>query len=129
MTTLTAFDAVLSGLSITGVNNAYTYQALSLHTPDLPASFTRIPGAGVGYGLETCSGNSLSLELVVALEPLGQGTQSTNHTAALTMIDNVKTAMATLYTSSMFTWNAVIAIEPIGEVQHWAIVISTELTE
>ena len=129
MTTLTAFDAALSGLSITGVTRAYTYQALTVQTPDLPASFTRLPGAGIGYNQETCSGNSLSLELVVALEPLGQGTQSTNHSAVLTMIDNVKTALDTLYTASLFTWSAAVAIENIGEVSHWVIVISCELTE
>jgi len=129
VTTLTAFDTALSGLSITGVTRAYTYQALTVHTPDLPASFTRLPGAGIDYGQETCSGNSLALEHVVVLEPLGQGTQLSNHAAVLAQIDNLKTAMDTLYTSSLFTWSARIQIENIGEVLHWLIVTSCELTE
>ena len=129
MTTLTAFDSALSGLSITGVTRAYTYQALAVHTADLPASFTRLPGAGIDYGQETCSGNSLTLEHVVVLEPLGQGTQSLNHTAVLTAIDNLKTAMDTLYTNKLFTWSARIQREPVGEVQHWAIVTEANLTE
>jgi len=129
MTTLTAFDTALSGLSITGVTRAYTYQALSVNTPDLPASFTRTPGAGIDYGLETCSGNTLSLEHVIVMEPLGQEMQSVNHATALTMIDSLKTAMATLYTSSLFTWSARINIETVGNMQHWAIVTSAELAE
>ena len=129
MTTFTAFDSALSGVSITGVTNAYTYQKLSVHTPDLPASFTRLPGAGMDYGLETCSGNTMVLELVIVLEPLAQGTMSSNHTANVAMMDNIKTAMSTLYTSSLFTWSARIQTENVGEITHWAIVISTELAE
>jgi len=129
MTTLTEFDTALSGLSVTGVTRAYTYQALSVNTPDLPASFTRTPGAGIDYGLETCSGNSLSLEYVIVMEPLGQETQSVNHVIALTMIDNLKTALDTLYTASMFTWSARIDIETVGGLQHWVIVTSAQLAE
>lgn len=132
MTTSTSFDSTLSGLSITGVTRAYTYEKLTIHTPDLPASYVRLPGAATNLDTATtCSGDGFTLteEHVVVMEPLGQGTQSLNHTAALTMLDSIRTAMKTLYTSSLFVFESNVTVELVGEVQHWVIVTSCQLTE
>ena len=68
-------------------------------------------------------------DLIVLLEPIGQGTQESNFDAAVAMMDNVETALDTLYTEGkyVFTYDIAAGIELLGEVQHWQVIASLNL--
>ena len=132
MTTYASFITTISGVSITGVTTQRDYEPLAEHTPDLPVSFPRLPGGVRNYQTATtCMGDQKdrTCDLIVLLEPIGQGTQETNYDAVVAMMDNVETALDTLYTGGqyVFTYELSAGIEQRGDVQHWQVIASLNL--
>jgi len=132
MTTYANFISTISGVAITGVTSI-DYHPLSIHTADLPMAFPKLPGGVRNYQTSTtCMGDQKdrTCDLVVVMEPIGQDNQEPNFDATVAMMDVVETALDTLYTDGeyMFTYEISAGIEPVGEVPHWAVIASLNLT-
>lgn len=74
----------------------------------------------------TSTDDTFTLELVVAIEPTGQSTQSVNYAAMMTMIDTVNTALksASLTDIAWIDWTiAPQNAQPIfvGQGSYWGI--------
>lgn len=127
MTTYAAFISTISGLTITGVTTKLAYIPAAGYTGNLPISFVRLPGGGINpETLTTCStdGKTRTVELVVVLEPTGQGNPSLNYAATVAMMDYVEAALDTLGDSPMAIMEYQIRAEGIalGDATHWAVV-------
>ena len=134
MTTYVSFISTVAGVTITGVTTKLDYTPLAGHTPDVPVSFPRLPGGVRNHQTSTtCMGDQKerACDLVIALEPMGQGTEETNFDATIAMMDYVETALDTLYTGGSydFTYEITAGAEFVGEVNHWAVIASLSLTK
>ena len=125
MTTYTAFVTALAGMTITGVSTQYTTEIDYGDTADLPCSFPRLPSGGTNEEtMTTCvnDGRVRVGELVVLVQANGQGTTEENYAATLTMIDSVETAVKSLKTLPIMTWE--IAAGRTAVPGYWAVVLT-----
>jgi hypothetical protein len=129
-TTYTAFVTALEALTVTGVTRKFTQgQPNSLNTADLPAQWVDLPrGESVPA---TCAGDmtrTLTADLLVALEPVGQNTRPTNFDACVTMLDSLHTALdaADLGTDATPSWTSRLVFVTVNTIDYWA--VSTEVT-
>jgi len=132
MTTYASFISTLAGVSVTGVTRSYDHEPIQVETADLPAKYVKLPGGGVN--LETATtcvgdGKTRSADVVVALEPIGQSNREPNWESVVAMMDYLETALDTLYTSSLFVYTIASGFVTLGEVSHWAVTATCELTE
>jgi hypothetical protein len=128
MTTYATFTAAVAALSIAGRKRAYTSPPMQITTADLPASYPRLPSGGLNPdSLSTCtsSGNRRVVDLVVVVEPMGQGTQPQNYAATLAIIDAVENALRTASDGGTITpwleWTLSIAPVVVGDTPYWAV--------
>lgn len=127
--TYTAYVNGVAGITIDGVTRQYTSPPATINTADLPASYPRLPGgdnetATLTYGRGL---HSAVVELCVVLEPVRQSSNSVNYTAALTMLDAIKTALTSnASTYGIDRWGIQIEIDRIGDVDYWQIVARVE---
>ena len=94
--TYTEYVAILAGLDVAGVVKTYTAPPTQLSTAQLPAQWARLPqgettiaSMGGQMGLP-----SLTCDLVLAVEVIGQNTQPANYAKALAIIDALHAALA-----------------------------------
>ena len=125
MTTYVAFVNALEAVSITGVTRQFTQgQPNSLNTADLPAQWVDLPrGESVPA---TCIGDmtrTLTADLIVAIEPVGQNQKPTNFDAVVTMLDSIHTALdaATLGTMAHPGWNSKLVILTVNTIDYWGV--------
>lgn len=129
--TYTDFVNNISGMTISGVTRRYTAPpSAQIATADLPASYPRLPGgddqvATLTYGRGL---TSAVVELCVVLEPVRQGTNSVNYSAALTMLDAIKTALTTNAASyGIDRWSVQVEIDTVGnDTPYWQLVARVE---
>ena len=86
---LKTFSSSLSALSVTGVQKNASAPPTVLNTADLPLMYPRLPtqeselvAAGGAHGLR-----SVSLELVIVVEPVRQDLNALNYNKVLGLID------------------------------------------
>ncbi len=127
MTTYAQFVSALAGLTVTGVKRKFTSTPTQLSTADLPATYPRIPNASEG-GL-TAEGQggwpTLTCDLVIVVEPMGQSRPSANFAATVSLIDNLNTALrGASLTKSKHSWT--VRREGVnvdgGQTDYWALV-------
>lgn len=129
-TTYAAYVNALEALVVTGVTRRYTSgQPSTLNTADLPAQWVDLP-RGTSEPA-TCAHDmtrTLTADLIVALEPVGQVTRVNNFAATVTMLDSLHTALdaADLGTDSIPSWSSRMAIVTVNTTDYWAVV--TEVT-
>jgi hypothetical protein len=130
MTTYTAYITALEAMTVAGVTRKFAQgQPATLHTADLPAQWVDLPRGN--SEVATCAGDmtrTMTADLVVALEPVGQNTRPVNFDACVTMLDSVHTALdaAALGGMSHPAWNTRLAYVTVNTVDYWSIV--TEVT-
>lgn len=128
MTTYAAYVGALAGLTVTGVKRKFTAPPTRINTADLPATYPRLPQGQEGPMTAEGEGGwpSLTCELVMIVEPLGQNLQPTNFAATLTLIDNLSTALRnTSLAKSKNRW--VIRQQAVNfgtETNYWTLVAS-----
>src|SRR3990172_10499159 len=96
ITTYAAFVDSLRDTVVTGITRRYEEPPASVTTADLPASWPMLPignepmltGGGTAGGWA-----ELICDLVIAVEPLAQGTQAQNYALMITIMDNLSTAL------------------------------------
>lgn len=133
MTTYAGFVAIVAGATITGVTTKLDYIPAAGYTGNLPLSFPRFPGGGINpETLTTCTGDgkTMTMELVVVLEPLGQGNPEPNYEATIAMMDYVEAGLGALG-DFMPIVEYQIRAEGItlGGVGHWGVVATVTGTE
>lgn len=130
--TYTEYVATLAGLSITGVVKAYSAPPTQLSTAQLPAQWARLPSGetaiasmGGQMGLP-----SLTCDLVIAVEVIGQNTQPANYAKCLAVIDALQAALADEALGGVVdTWTMRIDGEAIGDTAYWVIVATVTGSE
>jgi hypothetical protein len=130
-TTYASFSAALAALTVTGVTRKFTYPPPSLATADLPASWPGLPsGNEPMMTFQTAGGwPALTCDLVVALEPTAQNTQSANYAATVAMMDNLSTALrsGTIGRGPM-TWTITANVQiQVADVTYWAVIATIEI--
>ena len=123
--TYTEYTATLAGLDVTGVVKRYGAPPTQLSTAQLPAQWARLPSGetaiasmGGQMGLP-----SLTCDLVIAVEVIGQNTQPANYAKALGIIDALQAALANEALGGVVdTWTMRIDGEAIGDAAYWVIV-------
>lgn len=125
-TTYTAYVTALEALTVSGVTRKFTQgQPNSLNTADLPAQWVDLPrGESVPA---TCAGDmtrTLTADLLIALEPVGQNQKPTNFDATVTMLDSLHTALdaADLGADTIPSWNSRLAIVTVNTIDYWAVI-------
>jgi hypothetical protein len=95
ITTYADFVDQVRDLSVTGVTRPYEHPPVVLNTSDLPASWPSIPlGEEPMVTAKTAGGwATLTCDLTIAVEPVGQSTQPTNYALMITLMDNLSTAL------------------------------------
>lgn len=98
MTTILGFLQGLAALDVDGVRRKYQNKPASVQTADLPCSFVELPDADQNRATAWGSANSstslvISGDLIIAIEPAGQGTPSENTIETATLADAVKDAL------------------------------------
>lgn len=130
MTTYVAFVNALEAMTVTGVTREFTSgQPATLNTADLPAQWVDLP-RGTSE-VATCAGDmtrTLTADIIVAVEPVGQNTRTVNFDAVVALLDAVHTALdaASLGGMSHPAWTSRLAYVTVNTVDYWAIV--TEVT-
>lgn len=120
-----AFVSAMQGLSITGVTRHYDEPPASVNTADLPAAFPMLPSGTLGERLTTCINDSKtrSMQFVIIIEAVGQGTQAQNYARIAALMDNLETALDALTTANFtdyeITANTTVAV---AGNEFWSIV-------
>ena len=125
ITTYAAFVAYLAALTVSGVTRKFTYPPASLTTADLPAQWPQLPkGEESALTFQTEGGwPTLTCDLVVALEPAAQDTQSANFTAATAMLDKISTALRGADIGrAPLEWRMEVAGVVVSGERYWAVV-------
>jgi len=123
--TYTEYVAILAGLDVAGVVKVYTAPPTQLSTAQLPAQWARLPSGetaiasmGGQMGLP-----SLTCDLVIAVEVIGQNTQPANYAKALGIIDALQAALADEALGGVVdSWTLRMDGEAIGDTAYWVIV-------
>ena len=130
ITTFAQFTNGLAGLSVTGVNRSYDHPPASIDTADLPALWIMLPSNDEpSFTFEGQGGwATLTCDVIIAVEPVGQNTQSANYDLTITILDNLCDALRDADIGrSKLTWaiNTNVTIE-ISGTTYWAIVATVE---
>ena len=130
--TYTDYAAMLSGLTITGVTKAYGAPPAQLSTAQLPAQWPRLPSGEMTIASLTGAAGlpSLTCDLVIAVEVIGQNVQPANYAKCLAMIDALQTALTTEALDGVVdSWQMRLDAEQIGDTSYWVIVATVTGSE
>lgn len=128
MTTLVSFVNALEAMAVTGVTTSYTQgQPSTLNTADLPALWVDRPR--IAFQPSTTTGGdmdvTLTADVLIALEPVGQNRRPVNFDAVVAMQDALLTALVTFDTTRTLmgrsTGSAQLIILTINTVDYWGI--------
>lgn len=123
--TYTEYVATLAGLDVSGVVKVYSSPPTQLSTAQLPAQWARLPqgettiaSMGGQMGLP-----SLTCDLVIAVEVIGQNTQPANYAKTLGLIDALQATLADEALGGVVdSWTLRMDGEGIGDTAYWVIV-------
>ena len=126
ITTYSTFTTALAGLSVTGVERSYTHPPTALSTADLPAMWPGLPSGDEPMLTYQTNGGwpEMTCDLIIAVEPVGQNTQSANYTDMLTSMDNLSTALRTASIGrGPLTWNITGNVQvDVAGTTYWAVI-------
>ena len=125
ITTYATLVSYLGALTITGVTRKFTYPPTSLATADLPAMFPQLPrGEEAAMTFQANGGwPAMTCDLVVALEPAAQETQSANFSAAVAMLDKVSAALRGADVGKApLSWRIEQTGVTVAGINYWAVV-------
>lgn len=130
ITSYATFTSGLAALSVTGVKRKFTEPPASIGTGDLPAQWPGLPsgdepqmtfGGGGGWPV-------LRADLVIAIEPVGQNTQSANYAATVAAMDNLSAALRSASIGrSNLVWSITSNVQVVvSDVTYWAVIATVE---
>lgn len=119
----------IAGIKVDGIRRNFDGPPSRLSTAQLPAMWPRVPTANAENAV-LCGGVGLLTivcELVVAIEPLGQGESIANFETALTIMDNLHVALTgKITTYEVERWTLRVNQSLIGDTPYWVIIASVE---
>lgn len=128
--TLAQFVAGLSALTVTGVKRTYTEPPALLNAADLPAMYPRVPEGGAEAGSFAYSHRKrlLVCELVIAVQAVKLGSNAANMTLALSLMDNLHTALAAASDElGIDAWSMSMQSDQVAaDSYHWLVVCRVE---
>lgn len=119
----------LADLVVAGVTRRLRYLPNQISTADLPISFVRLPdGQESALTADGIGGwPTRTVELVIAVEPLGQSGNEANHAATLALMDAVDTALRATVPGVWYTgkiaWTMRASQSIIGQTEFWTIIV------
>ena len=125
MATNAAWVSAFQALTVTGVTRHYDEPPAAVSTADLPAAYLRQPGGDLPGLTISCksSNKTRSIEYVLLVEPVGQGTQSQNFGALAALMDALETALDALTVSNFIEYDIEAgALVDVAGIQYWSIV-------
>jgi hypothetical protein len=126
ITTYSSFTTALAALSVTGVERRYTYPPTALSTADLPAQWPGLPSGNEPMLTFQTNGGwpEMTCDLIIAVEPVGQNTQSANYNSMITAIDNLSTALrGASIGRGPLTWNITGNVQiAVAGTTYWAVI-------
>ena len=130
MATNAVFVAAMQALAITGVTRHYDEPPGSVQTADLPCAFPHMPQGGLGEKSLSCwdSNKVRSMDFVILIEPVGQGTQAQNYGAIAALMDNLEAKLDDLELSqggtlaNFLEYDIGAQIVTLGQNDYWGIV-------
>jgi len=130
-TTTSAFVTALMDISVTGVTRVFDNPPASLGTADLPAMWPGLPRAEEPAMTFKSNGGwpALFCDLIIAIEPVAQNTQSANYTATLTAKDNLTSALrsATTIGRAGLRWSITANAQvDVAGTPYWAVIATVE---
>lgn len=130
ITSYKTFTDAIAALSVTGVTRKFTYPPESIGTADLPAMWPGLPRGQEGAMTFTGEGGwpALFCDLVVAIEPVAQNTQSGNYAKMITMIDNVSSVLrSTPIGRAKLNWTITGNVQvQVAGITYWAVIATIE---
>ena len=134
MTTYRAFVDALEALTVTGVTRQFTQGPPSGATGvgDCPAQYVRAPSGNerpLVFG-EQGGWATMTAEVVILVEPVGQNRQPDNFDNTVDMMDALTTALqgASCITKSKINWSIRQTIDTVAGMDYWAVVATVEGT-
>ncbi len=129
ITTYTAFTTALAALDVSGVARKYTEPPTSIG--DLPCMWPGLPHGEERPLAFTGEGgwSSCICDLVIAVEAVGQNTQSANYASTMTAIDNLSAALRATTTigRAKLTWAISANVQVnVGGIPYWAVIATVE---
>lgn len=93
--TFVEFVQAIQSLTVAGVARHYEEPPESLSTADLPASFPMMPRGGRERAVTTCTANdkTRSIDFIVVIEAIGQGTQASRYDQIAALADATEAAI------------------------------------
>jgi hypothetical protein len=126
ITSFATFTAGLAALSVTGVTRKFSNPPASLATADLPAMWPGLPqGNEPAWTFDGGGGwPELTCELIIAVEPVNQGTQAQNYAAMIAQLDYLCTALrAASLGRAKITWSVQANAQvQVADTVYWAII-------
>ena len=132
MTTYRAFVDGLEAISVTGVVRSYTQGPPSgaAGVTDCPAQYVRAPAGDESPVVFGSQGGfpTMTAELVILVEPVGQNRQPENFDDTVDMMDALTTALqaADCVTKAKLRWSIRQTIDTVAGLDYWAVVASVE---
>ena len=127
--TYTSFSNGVADLAVAGVERKYSNIPNMLAAADLPAQFVRLPEGSEGPLTADGEGGwpNRTVELVIAVSPVGLSRQPINHALVLTLIaaltPTLRAVAATnTISQSKLSWRIRGEIDFIGDTAYWLIV-------
>ena len=131
ITSYATFTTGLAALAVTGVTRKLDAPPASLGTADLPAMWPGLPRGEEPHMTFQAGGGwpAMFCDLVIALEPVGQNTQSANYAATITMLDSLSTALrgATTIGRGGLRWSITANVQvDVSGTPYWAVIATIE---
>jgi len=128
--TVAQMVSLVNGLTVSGVTRKYNEPPTQLNTADLPCIFPRLPSQSETIASFTgLPGlDSVTVQLVVVIEPWSQSTHAVNFAAVVSLIDNLTAALKTSAAANQTidTWIISSNITDVGTGDYWAIVADVQ---
>jgi len=128
-TTMAAFSAAVTALSITGIKHAYAYPPATINAADCPLSFPNIPELGEEVmALDGSTGLAAGrLELIVLVRDASISMNQTVYADTLALIDAINTTLtANTITLGLDRWTIRQEENQAGVGTFWALVVTLE---
>ena len=126
------FLAAVQGMTVTGVTRHYDNPPQQLTTADLPAAFPLWPAANMPDMITSCinDGKTRTVGFVICVEAGGQGTNKLNYARYAALMDNIETALATAFSTTVnfYTYEmATVPDYPVADMTYWAIITTINI--
>lgn len=123
--TYSSFLSALSSLVVTGVTKQFGEPPAQLNSAQLPAQYVALPDGNANVATLASNTDTLTItvELRIVIEPLGQNMQSANWTKTTALLDALQTALVgSVDALQLDEWRIGVQVASIGDAAYWVIV-------